>query len=42
MNRLSTETRVTILNLLIEGSSIRSISRVTGASPVYLPRYGRQ
>ena len=32
MNRLSTETRVTILNMLIEGSSIRSISRVTGAS----------
>ena len=32
MNRLSTDTRVTILNLLIEGSSIRSISRVTGAS----------
>ena len=32
MNRLSTDTRVTILNMLIEGSSIRSISRVTGAS----------
>ena len=32
MNRLPTETRITILNMLVEGSSIRSISRVTGAS----------
>ena len=32
MNRLPTETRATILNMLVEGSSIRSISRVTGVS----------
>ena len=32
MNRLPAETRITILNLLVEGSSIRSISRVTGVS----------
>ena len=32
MNRLPAETRATILNMLVEGSSIRSISRVTGAS----------
>lgn len=32
MNRLPTETRVQILNMLCEGSSIRAISRITGAS----------
>ena len=32
MNRLPTETRITVLNMLLEGSSIRSISRVTGVS----------
>ena len=32
MNRLPVETRATILNMLVEGSSIRSISRVTGVS----------
>ena len=32
MNKLDTETRVTILNLLVEGSSMRSISRITGVS----------
>ncbi len=32
MNKLATQTRVTILNLLVEGSSMRSISRITGVS----------
>ncbi|WP_413875284.1 IS1 family transposase [Albidovulum sp.] len=32
MNKLPLKTRVTILNLLVEGSSMRSISRVTGVS----------
>ena len=32
MNRLSTSQRATILRMLVEGSSLRSISRVTGAS----------
>ena len=32
MNRLSTARRAQILKLLVEGSSLRSISRVTGAS----------
>ena len=32
MNRLSTEKRATILNMLVEGMSMRAISRVTGAS----------
>lgn len=32
MNRLSTAKRATILQMLVEGSSLRSISRVTGAS----------
>ena len=32
MNRLSTEKRTVILNMLVEGSSMRSISRVTGVS----------
>ena len=32
MNKLDTQTRVTILNLLVEGSSMRSISRITGVS----------
>jgi IS1 family transposase len=32
MNKLNTKTRITILNLLVEGSSIRSISRITGVS----------
>lgn len=32
MNRLSTAKRATILRMLVEGSSIRSTSRVTGAS----------
>ena len=32
MNKLDMKTRVTILNLLVEGSSMRSISRITGAS----------
>ena len=32
MNKLDTKTRVTILNLLVEGSSMRSISRITGVS----------
>lgn len=32
MNRLSTAKRTTILSMLVEGSSLRSISRVTGAS----------
>ena len=32
MNRLSTSKRATILQMLIEGSSLRSISRVTNAS----------
>ena len=32
MNRLPTKTRITVLNMLVEGSSIRSISRVTGVS----------
>ena len=32
MNKLDIKTRVTILNLLVEGSSMRSISRVTGVS----------
>lgn len=32
MNKLPVETRVQILSLLVEGSSLRSISRVTGVS----------
>jgi IS1 family transposase len=32
MNKLDIKTRVTILNLLVEGSSMRSISRITGVS----------
>jgi IS1 family transposase len=32
MNKLDTKTRVTILNMLVEGSSMRSISRITGVS----------
>ena len=32
VNRLSTRQRATILSMLVEGSSLRSISRVTGAS----------
>ena len=32
MNKLPLKTRVTILNMLVEGSSMRSISRVTGVS----------
>ena len=32
MNKLDTKTRCTILNMLVEGSSMRSISRVTGVS----------
>ncbi|MCY4661135.1 MAG: IS1 family transposase [Acidobacteria bacterium] len=32
MNRLSTAKRATILQMLVEGSSLRSISRITGAS----------
>jgi len=32
MNKLDIKTRVTILNMLVEGSSMRSISRITGAS----------
>ena len=32
MNRLSTGQRATILKMLVEGSSLRSISRVTGAA----------
>lgn len=32
MNKLDIKTRVTILNMLVEGSSIRSISRITGVS----------
>ena len=32
MNRLSVQRRATILSMLVEGSSLRSISRVTGAS----------
>ena len=32
MNRLSTARRATILQMLVEGSSMRSISRITGAS----------
>lgn len=32
MNKLSIHTRVTILNMLVEGSSMRSISRITGVS----------
>lgn len=32
MNRLSTAKRATILSMLVEGSSLRSISRVTGVS----------
>ena len=32
MNRLPTETRAQILHMLVEGSSIRSISRITGVS----------
>ena len=32
MNRLSVAKRATIINLLVEGASLRSISRVTGAS----------
>jgi transposase-like protein len=32
MNKLALETRVQILNLLVEGSSLRSISRVCDVS----------
>ena len=32
MNRLSVAKRATIINLLVEGASVRSVSRVTGAS----------
>ena len=32
MNQLDIKTRVTILNMLVEGSSMRSISRITGVS----------
>ena len=32
MNKLGTKTRCTILNMLVEGSSMRSISRITGVS----------
>jgi IS1 family transposase len=32
MNKLPLQTRVTILNMLVEGSSMRSISRITGVS----------
>ena len=32
MNKLDIKTRVTILNMLVEGSSMRSISRITGVS----------
>jgi IS1 family transposase len=32
MNKLDIKTRVTILSLLVEGSSMRSISRITGVS----------
>ena len=32
MNKLGIKTRVTILNMLVEGSSMRSISRITGVS----------
>lgn len=32
MNKLDTKTRVQILSLLVEGSSMRSISRITGVS----------
>src|SRR5262245_40767288 len=32
MNKLPLETRVQILSMLVEGSSLRSISRVTGTS----------
>ena len=32
MNKLPIQTRITILNLLVEGSSMRSISRFTGVS----------
>ena len=32
MNRLSTEKRATILNLLVEGMSMRAVSRTTGVS----------
>jgi len=32
MNKLDIKTRITILNMLVEGSSMRSISRITGVS----------
>ncbi len=32
MNKMPHQTRVTILNMLVEGSSMRSISRITGVS----------
>ena len=32
MNRLPTATRITVLNMLVEGSSLRSITRVTGVN----------
>lgn len=32
MNKLPVTTRVQILNMLVEGSSMRSVSRVTGVS----------
>src|SRR5262249_42248188 len=32
MNKLPLETRVQVLSMLVEGSSLRSISRVTGTS----------
>ena len=32
MNKLPLQIRITILNMLVEGSSMRSISRITGVS----------
>lgn len=32
MNKLDIKTRIAILNMLVEGSSMRSISRITGVS----------
>ena len=32
MNKLDIKTRATILNMLVEGSSMRSISRIVGVS----------
>ncbi len=34
MNKLDIKTRITILNLLVEGSSMRSISRIISVSQV--------